>query len=121
MALRRCRSGQLHKWTHRCKAGRRWPLEGFVAILGSEAQDAVFLYVRLVQRLSEPAVLRLVGDQRWLAGADTEVLRQELLKLAGIGDLSPDERLSLDQAVELVEYEISNGTGVTVVPPVAGS
>jgi hypothetical protein len=107
---------RFRKWTHNYRAGRRWPLAGVVAILGSEAQDAVFLDTRLVDRLG-PWVfqLRTVGEQTWQV--DQEALGEELRHLAAIADLSDEDVITINQAIELVEYEIANRSGVSVVPP----
>jgi hypothetical protein len=48
---------------------------------------------------------------------DREALLGELRQLARTDSVSTDERIPIDQAIELVEYEIGNGTGVAVVPP----
>jgi hypothetical protein len=113
------RDPRFRRWTHDYKAGRRWPLTGFVAVIGAEAQDAVFLPSRLVEQLGTSAVqLRAVGEQRWLAGpVGAEALLQELIDLLETADLSDEDRLVVDHAVELVEYEIGNRTGVAVAPP----
>jgi len=116
VALRR-RPERFRSWPHDYRAGRRWPLAGFVAIVGSQAQDTVFLECRLVERLGSSAVqLGTVGElNRWQV--DQEALREELRDLAGMGALSDEDRVSIDHAIELVEYEIGNRTGVAVVPP----
>ena len=77
----------------------------------------MFLKCRLVERLGSSAVqLRTVGElNRWQV--DQEVLREELRDLSGMGALSDEDRISIDHAIELVEYEIGNRTGVAVVPP----
>jgi hypothetical protein len=84
--------------------------------VGSEAQDSVFLETQLVERLGASAIqLRTVGEQTW--DVDREALLGELRQLARTDSVSTDERIPIDQAIELVEYEIGNGTGVAVVPP----
>jgi hypothetical protein len=107
---------RFRRWTHRYGEGRGWPLAGFVVIVGSEAQDSVFLETQLVERLGASAIqLRTVGEQTW--DVDREALLGELRQLARTDSVSTDERIPIDQAIELVEYEIGNGTGVAVVPP----
>jgi hypothetical protein len=61
--------------------------------------------------------LRTAGEQRWLSAGEAEALRDELLNMGAASDLSAEDRLTLAQAVELVDYEIANRTGVAVVPP----
>jgi hypothetical protein len=56
-----------------------------------------------------------VGEQTWQV--DREALLEELRDLAGIADLSDDDGITIDQAIELVGYEIGNDSGVAVVPP----
>jgi hypothetical protein len=102
-------------WHHHYKDRRRWPLPGAVAIVGSESQDAVFLDVGLVGPSANQ--LRTTGEQLWLSAAEAKVLREELRGIAARSDLSAEDRLALSHAVELVEYEIVNRTGIAVVPP----
>jgi hypothetical protein len=81
-----------------------------------KARRTVFLDVRLVHRLGSSAFeLRSAGEQTWQV--DQEALCEELRDLAATADLSDDDRITLSQAIELVEYEIANRSGVAVVPP----
>ena len=105
--------------THSYRAGRNWPLAGYVAIVGSESQDAVFLDTRLADRLGAASQLRTVGEQTWQV--DQQALLQELKDLAAITDLSGDEEITVNQAIELVEYEIWQRSGIAVAPPVIDS
>ena len=50
---------------------------------------------------------------------DGEALYKELRELAALPDLSSHDRSTIEQALELVEYEIGNGAGVAVVPSTA--
>ncbi len=104
------------RWTHHYKGDCRWPLEGVVAVIGSEAQDAVFIDVGLIEPTGAVR-LRTTGEQRWLSTPETTELRDELSALATKGGLSADDRLTVRKAIELVDYEIANGTGVAVAPP----
>lgn len=115
MIFRR-RPEQFLRWTHRYGAGRTWPLDGFVAIVGSESQDSVFLDTRLIEQLHDsPVQLRTVGEETWQV--DQPALRQELLDLAAVPGLSEEDVTTIGQAIELVEYEIGNRSGVLIVPP----
>jgi hypothetical protein len=106
------------RWTHHYKGNRRWPVEGFVAVIGSEAQDAVFIDAGLIEP-TDAAHLRTTGEQRWLSTAEAAELREEVSALTRKAEISANDRLSLSQAIELVDYEISNRTGVAVAPPPA--
>jgi uncharacterized protein YciW len=44
-------------------------------------------------------------------------LLDELRDLAAIPGLSDEDVITINQAIELVEYEVGNGTGVAIVPP----
>jgi len=94
-------------------AERPWPREGFVAVVGAEAQEHVFLAVGLIGRLPECSLLRALGSTQWMAGEPVRDALAELIEVAS----DADERLAVTQALELVEFAIGTGTGVAVVPP----
>jgi len=101
------------KWTHDYREGRHWPLEGFVAVVGSEAQDAVFLPSRLVEELGQLSnCQRVVND----SGSEVPKLRPSgrIARPCGENWTSDRHRLVVSRAIELVEYEIGNHTGVAV-------
>ena len=108
------------RWHHRFSGDRRWPLGGYVAVIGAEAQDAVFLDVHLVSQLGpDVTCLRIVGVQRWLSTAEQSgPLKRELSALSDLAS-SESDRLAVRQAIELVNYEIASRTGVAVAPPKA--
>jgi len=90
---------------------------GYVVVIGSEAQDAVFLRTDLVELLGATAVqLRVTGEQSWLSADEAEALRKELLALSQKA-LAGEDRRTVIQAMELVDYEEANRTGVAVAPP----
>lgn len=99
-------------WPHHYAGARRWPLRGHVAVIGSEAQDAVFLRTDLVSLLDAVSTeqLRPSGEQRWLQADDVRALRRELMALQDHG-LSGEDRQTVIQAIELVDYETANRTG----------
>jgi hypothetical protein len=104
-------------WPHHYKGDRHWPLRGYVVVIGSEAQDAVFLRTDLVGLLGATAVqLRITGEQSWISADDAEALRKELVALSQRA-LAVEDRQTVIQAVELVDYEEANRTGVAVAPP----
>jgi len=104
-------------WPHHRKGDRRWPMDGYITVIGAEAQDAVFIRTDVVALLGAMAAqLRTVGDQRWLNTDEAEVLRGELVALSTLG-LSDDDRQTVTHAIELVAFEIANRTGVAVAPP----
>jgi hypothetical protein len=92
---------------------RPWPRERFVAVVSADAQEGLFLDIELVSRLPEGSVLRAAGPERWMPG---ERVREALADLIGLAS-DDHERLSVTQATQLVDYAITTGTGVAVVPP----
>ena len=80
----------------------------------------MFLPLNLAGNLGGSGVqLRTAGEQQWLGAAEVETLREELFALAVSPELSDEDRLAVNHAIELVDYEVGNGTGVAVAPPTA--
>lgn len=103
-------------------SNRPWPKVGFVTLLGAESQEAVFVPRELIERQLAPrsSLLLAEGDQRWLSASEISDLRRELSRIAKQASPGKDAD-SVMQAIELVDYEVANRAGVSLVPPAARS
>ena len=96
---------------------RPWTRPDSVTILGAESQEVAFVSQELVERLAPASsLLAAEGGQRWLSASEISDLRTELTGVAEQAGPGEDLR-GVIQAIELIDYEVANGTGVAVVPP----
>ena len=102
--------GVRHDLTH----SSGWPVEGFVAIVGADAQDHVPIPVHIFEAVpaSDRSVLLTSGDVRWFV---PEAVRQALLEL--LGRVSESDAEPVRRAIDLTEYACTTRTGVGIAPP----
>lgn len=86
-----------------------------VTIVSAESQEAITIDVRHLHSVSwaqHGTDTSVGGTRRWLSRPEAEALRDELLSL----DPRQDGE-SISNAIELIEFAVSTGTGLAVILP----
>lgn len=89
------------------------PPHGFARLIGAESQTSADLPVHLLGP-RWAAVEPNDSGRRWLSSAEVEGLRRELVRLEAD---TPTDEGSLARAIDLMDYERQNQTGVAIELP----
>jgi hypothetical protein len=94
---------------------------GFATLISPEVLPDVDIELRLVSWLATPRGVvepdySGAGQRRWLGSQELPLLREELLSALEHTETG-EERVPFEQALELVRYALSSGTGLAVILP----